>query len=330
MGRRFENPVPLRVWGLVGLALVLAVAAPFVLSPFHMRLLQQVWLFGGMAVGWGMLGGSTGYWSFGHTAFVGLGAFSAALIEQQLGPDMPAALRMIVGMVFATGVTTAAALAVALPVLRLRGIYFAIAMLAFAEILGEVSKAFDVFQGATGLVLPAVSVPGLSKVQLFYFLFLLLFAVNAAAFIWLRRSRLGVGLTCIGQDEDTAAMLGIPTERYKLAAFMLSAVLTGLGGVLYAHSLGFISTGSVFRIDISLNLILYSMLGGIGTVVGPTVGAAIMIFLTQVVLGDLLDLHMALTGAVLIAIVIIAPKGLVGLVRSHVLPGRSRVLRTAP
>ena len=106
-----------------------------------------------------------------------------------------------------------------------------------------------------------------------------------------------------------------PTERYKLIAFVLSAVLTSIGGVLYGYSLGFISTGSVFRIDISLNLILYSMLGGIGTVAGPVVGAALMIILTQVVLGDLLDLHMALTGAVLIAMVTLAPKGIMGLVQ---------------
>jgi branched-chain amino acid transport system permease protein len=309
----FNPPIPAGVWAFAGVLLAGALLLPFVLSPFHLRLAQQILLFGGMAVGWSLLGGFTSYWSFGHTAFFGLGAFSAGLLGQQLGPDLPVALRLLIGLAFAVGLTLIAAVAIAIPVLKLRGIYFAIAMLAFAEILGEISKSFDFFHGTTGFPLPALSVPGLNKVQLFYFLFMLLFVVNVAAFVWLRRSRVGTGLTCVGQDEDTAAMLGIPTERYKLVAFVLSAVLAAIGGVLYGYSLGFISTGSVFRIDISLNLILYSMLGGIGTVAGPIIGAAIMIILTQVVLGDLLDLHMMLTGAVLIAMVILAPKGLMGL-----------------
>lgn len=309
----FHAPIPAAAWVAAVLLLVSALVLPFVLPPFYLRLAQQILLFGGMAVGWSLLGGFTNYWSFGHTAFFGLGAFSAGLLAQWLGADVSVSLRLLLGLAVAVVLTLVAATALAIPVLKLRGIYFAIAMLAFAEILGEISKSFDIFHGTSGFPLPALTVPGLQKVQLFYFLFLLLFVVNIAVFVWLRRSRLGTGLTCVGQDEDTAAMLGIPTEQYKLAAFVLSAVLTAIGGALYGYSLGFISTGSVFRIDISLNLILYAMLGGIGTVAGPVIGAAIMIILTQVVLGEMLDLHMMLTGVVLITMVIGAPKGLVGL-----------------
>lgn len=313
--RGFHKPIPPRHWGLCALLLVGALVLPFVASPFEMRLAQQILLFGGLAVAWNLLGGFTTYWSFGHAAFFGLGAFAAGLLGQQLGPEVPVALRLVLGLLFAIGITLVAAIAVALPVLRLRGIYFAIAMLAFAQILGEVSKTFDVFQGAIGFTLPILKVPGLTKVQIFYFLFLVFLLVCIGLFVAMRRSRMGVGLTCIGQDEDTAAMLGVPTERYKLTAFVMSAVLTAAGGVLYSYSLGFMTSDTVFRIDISLNLILYSMVGGIGTVAGPIIGAAIMILLTQVVLGDLLDLHMLVTGAVLVAMVTLAPKGLIGMVR---------------
>jgi branched-chain amino acid transport system permease protein len=308
-------PIPAGAWVLAALLLAIALLLPLVLPPFYLRLAQQILLFGGMAIGWSLLGGFTNYWSFGHTAFFGLGAFSAGLLSQQLDPGLSMALRALIGLGFAIGLTLIAAVVIAIPVLKLRGIYFAIAMLAFAEILSEISKTFDVFHGTTGFPLPAPPVPGLQKVQLFYFLFLLLFVVNVVVFVALRRSQLGTGLICVGQDEDTAAMLGIPTERYKLVAFVLSAVLTAIAGVVYGYSLGFISTGSVFRTDISLNLIVYSMLGGIGTVTGPVIGATIMIILTQVILGDLLDLHMMLTGAILIAMVILAPKGLVGLLQ---------------
>lgn len=313
--RGFHRPVPASLWALAVLLLALATVLPFVASPFHLRLAQQIMLFGGMAVAWNLLGGFTTYWSFGHAAFFGLGAFAAGLLGQQLGAEASVALRLLVGLAFAVAVTFVAAVAIALPVLRLRGIYFAIAMLAFAQILGEVSKTFDIFQGAMGFPLPVLKVPGLEKVQLFYFLLLLFCLLCIGVFVLVKRSRLGVGLTCIGQDEDTAAMLGVPTERYKLVAFVLSAMLTAAGGVLYVYSLGFMTSSTVFRIDISLNLILFSMVGGIGTVAGPLVGATIMILLTQVVLGDLLDLHMMLTGAVLIAMVTLAPKGLLGLLR---------------
>ncbi|WP_119462601.1 branched-chain amino acid ABC transporter permease [Rhodospirillaceae bacterium SYSU D60014] len=313
--RGFHKPVPATVWALAALLLAGAVVLPFVASPFHLRLAQQILLFGGLAVAWNLLGGFTTYWSFGHAAFFGLGAFAAGLLGQQLGAEFSVAARLIIGLAFAVAISLVAAVAVALPVLRLRGIYFAIAMLAFAQILGEVSKTFDLFQGAMGFPLPLLKFPGLEKVQLFYFLFLLFCLVSVAVFVLVKRSRLGVGLTCIGQDEDTAAMLGVPTERYKLVAFVLSAMLTAAGGVLYVYGLGFMTSETVFRIDISLNLILFSMVGGIGTVAGPLIGATIMILLTQVVLGDLLDLHMMLTGAVLIAMVILAPKGLLGLFR---------------
>jgi branched-chain amino acid transport system permease protein len=260
-----------------------------------------------------MLGGFTQYWSFGHTAFVGLGAFAAALLEQRLDPSTSAAARMLLGTLGATVLGAIVAGLLALPILRLRGIYFAVAMLAVAEIMGEASKNFDIFQGAIGLSLPAVSVPGLSKVQLFYYLFLLFVVLNGVLFALIAKSRFGTGLTCIGQDEDTAGMLAVPTERYKTIAFVLSAALATLGGALYGHSLGFIATDSVFRIDMSFNMILYAMIGGMGTVLGPIIGAAIMIVVTQVFLGDLLDYHMLLTGALLIVIVLVAPKGLLGL-----------------
>ena len=296
-------------------ALIVAVVSPWFLSAFPIRVLQQVLLFGGLAIAWSMLGGLTQYWSFGHTAFVGLGAFASALLEQHIDPSVGAAFVMLAGVVGATMLGAVVAAVLAIPILRLRGIYFAVAMLAVAEIMGEASKNFDVFQGAMGVSLPSVNVPGLSKVQLFYYLFLLFLVVCALLFAWVAKSRFGTGLTCIGQDEDTAAMLGVPTERYKSTAFVLSAALATLGGALYAHSLGFITSGSVFRTDMSFNMILFAMIGGMGTVFGPILGAAIMTVVTQVLLGDLLDYHMLLTGLLLIAIVLAAPKGLLGLAK---------------
>jgi branched-chain amino acid transport system permease protein len=108
-------------------------------------------------------------------------------------------------------------------------------------------------------------------------------------------------------------MLGVPTERYKRVAFVVSAVLTGLMGVIYAHSLGYITTDSVYRDDTNLSLIVYSLLGGMGTLFGPVIGAGLLVFITQVILGRLLDFHLFATGLLLVLLILMAPGGVNGL-----------------
>jgi len=131
----------------------------------------------------------------------------------------------------------------------------------------------------------------------------------------IRRSRFGAGLLSIREDEDTARMLGVPTERYKRIAFVVSAVLTGLMGVIYAHSLGYITTDSVYRDDTNLSLIVFSLLGGMGTLFGPVIGAFLLVFITQVVLARLLDFHLFATGLLLVVLVLAAPGGVLGLLK---------------
>jgi branched-chain amino acid transport system permease protein len=111
-------------------------------------------------------------------------------------------------------------------------------------------------------------------------------------------------------------MLGVPTERYKRQAFVISAVLTGLLGVIYGHSLGYITTDSVYRDDTNLNLIVYSLLGGMGTLFGPVIGAFMLVFITPVVLARLLDFHLFATGLLLVVLVLAAPGGVLGFVKS--------------
>jgi branched-chain amino acid transport system permease protein len=302
---------------LIALVLSLLASSPLVLSPFQTRVVMHILFFGGMALAWNMLSGLTGYWSFGHTAFVGIGAFASGLIEQQFGSMFSPSVKILLGGVFAVGVSVLMTLIIAIPILRLRGIYFAIGMLCFAEILGEMSRNFNIFKGALGISYPPLLFAGLNRLQSAFYAFLAVFVVTGLVFVLVRRSRFGVGLVCVGQDEDTASMMGIPTERYKIVAFVISAALTTIFGVIYSHSLGFITSSSVFRTDMSLNLILYCMVGGIGTLYGPVIGAAIMVILTEVVLGELLNLHMMLTGLVLIAIVTFFPKGLFGTLSLH-------------
>lgn len=303
-------------WWIVAslIGFVALAAAPGFLSPFHVRVGALCLFFAGLALAWTLLGGLAGYWSFGHTAFIGLGAFSAALLEGALRLH-PATLSLAVGALAASVSCAVLSALLAWPILRLRGIYFAVAMLGVAQVLAELTSNVDAFKGAMGVVLPRVTLHGVTQHALYYLLFLgLTFIILAIAFA-IRIGRVGHGLISLREDEDTARMLGVPTERYKIAMFVLSATLTGVLGAVYAHSLGYITTESVYRTDFSLDMIVYCLLGGIGTLVGPIMGAALMTVLTQVVLGRLLSIHMFVTGALLVILVLVAPHGIVGLFR---------------
>jgi len=306
-----------RRWIVASLvAIVLLALAPLWLAPFHVRVGQQFLLSAGLALAWTILGGFAGYWSFGHAAFIGLGAFSAALSMPALAglPPLAAFLVALAIGCIACGVLAAA---IAYPILRLRGIYFAIAMLGVSQVVAELNNNLDFLKGSMGVTLPAIVPRAIDPATWFYYAFLIATVLTLAIAFAVKTSRIGHGLVAIREDEDTARMLGVPTERYKIMMFVLSAMLAGLFGIIYAWSLGYITSGSVYRTDFSLNMIVYSLLGGIGTLIGPIIGALLMVVLTQVVLGQLLDIHMMLTGILLVALVLLAPRGLTGFVRER-------------
>ena len=310
-----------RWWiALTVVAIAALAAVPFILMPFHVRVGQLILLSTALGLSWTLLGGFAGYWSFGHTAFIGLGAFAAGLFETEfLGTAFMRAeplTGLAIGTLVAMAICATAAAIVAWPILRLRGIYFAVAMLGVAQVLAELTNSIEAFKGSLGLVFPRIPAFGLRQEAVFYYLLLIATAVILAIAFAIKNARIGHGLAAMREDEDTARMLGVPTERYKITMFILSATLTGALGAIYAHSLGYITTGSVYRTDFSLNMIVHNLLGGIGTLLGPMIGAIIMVLLTQVILGSFLNLHMFLTGAMLVALVLAAPKGIVGTIKS--------------
>jgi branched-chain amino acid transport system permease protein len=294
-------------------AVALLVLLPAVLTPFQIRVAQQVFLGAGLSLAWTILGGFAGYWSFGHAAFVGVGAFTAGLVATRAMPHVGGGWDLAIPL--GSGGLAAGALAtlIAYPLLRLRGIYFAIAMLGVSQVASELSANVEWIGGGVGLTLPPAGPDWMKPETFFYYLLLggLALALGAAAAV--RGRRLGHGLLAIREDEDTARMLGVPTERYKIAAYVLSAVLVGLQGAVFAYSLGYFTTQSVFRLEFSLNMIVHALIGGIGTLAGPVIGATLLVLLTQVVLGSLLEYHVFITGAVVVSIVLLAPDGLIGL-----------------
>jgi branched-chain amino acid transport system permease protein len=189
-------------------------------------------------------------------------------------------------------------------------------MLGVSHVCAELNNNIDVLQGSLGLNFPSITPADWDPATFFYELYLVMGVIVLLIAWQIRRSRFGAGLLSIREDEDTARMLGVPTERYKRQAFVISAVLTGLLGVIYGHSLGYITTDSVYRDDTNLNLIVYSLLGGMGTLFGPVIGAFMLVFITQVVLARLLDFHLFATGLLLVVLVLAAPGGVLGFVRN--------------
>jgi branched-chain amino acid transport system permease protein len=305
---------------VTSLLLMLAAAAflalgPYLLPPFYVRVGQLMLYSAGLGVAWAILGGFAGYASFGNAAFIGVGAFSAGLLEAQL-ESLPAPLLLAVGVLFGGVVCGVLSAAISFPILRLRGTFFAIAMLGVSHVCAEITNNVDYFQGSLGLNFPTVAPASLDPAVFFYWLYLAGGLIVLLIAWQIRRSKFGAGLLAIREDEDTARMLGVPTERYKRQAFVVSAVLTGMLGVLYGHSLGYITTESVYRDDTNLSLSVSSLLGGMGTLFGPVIGAFSLVFITQVVLGRLLDFHLFATGLLLVILVLTAPGGVIGVARS--------------
>jgi branched-chain amino acid transport system permease protein len=299
---------------LVVVAALLLAAGPLFLPPFYVRVGQLMLYSAGLGLAWAILGGFAGYASFGHAAFIGVGAFTAGLVENRFS-SLPPYLLFPLGLLAAAAACAVVSALIAYPILRLRGTFFAIAMLGVSHVCAEVTNNIDFFQGSMGLNFPPLAPAGMDPANFFYELYLV-GALLILLISWqIRRSRFGAGLLSIREDEDTARMLGVPTERYKRTAFVVSAVLTGLMGVVYAHSLGYITTDSVYRDDTNLSLIVYSLLGGMGTLFGPVIGAFLLVFITQVILGRLLDFHLFATGLLLVVLILAAPGGIAGLLK---------------
>jgi branched-chain amino acid transport system permease protein len=309
---------------LIAIAAVLIVAAalPQFLPPFYIRVVQLFFFAASLALAWNIMGGLAGYWSFGHTVFIGMGAFAAAHFVSFLGLSA-GPLQMLIGVVFAALFCGVFAAIIAYPILRLRGIYFAIAMLGISQVVAELANNVSWIQGDVGMFIETRLPEGMEPERFYYYVFGALLVVSALVSFLILRSRFGYGLLAIREDEDTSKMLGVPTEQLKALGFVVSASLVGMLGATYAYSLGYFTTGSVFRVDFSLNMIIYCLIGGIGTIAGPIVGAALMLLLTQIVLGQLLEWHLLVTGLVVVAIVLTMPDGIMGLLRS--LSGRGRV-----
>lgn len=257
-----------------------------------------------LAQSWNFIGGFAGYSAFGNVAFFGIGAYTTGLM---LMAGLPFWLGLLLGGVVA-GVL---ALLFGLPVLRLKGHYFAIATLGIAVALREIITVRDVGGGGGGLM--SLPLPGLDSYVGFFYGFLALAVLCLLISVWMTRSRFGYALVAIRESEAAAEALGIATFNYKIAAYILSAVPTALAGGLYAYwSTGF-DPPTVFDIGISVEVVLLCFLGGTGTVLGPIIGGIVFELLSYQFQTSGFSLHNTLLGLSIALVTLFLPQGIIRL-----------------
>ena len=292
-------------WGRwVALALVGAALAalPQVASSYVLFLIYLTCVNISLAQSWNLIGGYTGLVSLGHAAFFGIGAYTTALLIRGVG--MPFVLATLAGGLVAAGF----AAAVSLPIFRFRGIYFTIGTLVLAEALRIWMINWEWTGGAQGLNLPSSSVPPLTN---FYYIALALAAGSTLLLGAILRSRLGLALRATRDNEDAAQNMGINTFRTKLAAFALSAFLAGLTGGIHAVKLSVIEPYSIFAANWTIATINTVIIGGIGTLFGPLLGAIVLTLLAEI-LAHLYAVHLIITGVIFILVIRFLPAGLWG------------------
>ena len=317
------QPIP---WKLHLAVLALAIAFPFVFpSSFMVNFGVMALFYAFIGQSWNIAGGFAGQLSFGHVAFFGVGAYASTIVQMRLGlsPWLGLPASALAGAVVG-GVIAALSFRAGL-----KGSYFALITLAFAEVLRIVANSIGITGGGLGMLIPMKA--GVGNFQFadrsgFYFLILALAVLSIALAEWLRRSRFGAHLAAIRENEDAARALGINVFSEKVKVMVLSGAIGGVGGCFFAQYFLYIDPLIVFGVDKSVEMLLVSMIGGAGTVYGPLVGAVLLALASDVtrVLTQVQGLSLVLYGTLLVVIIAYLPNGLIDLFRRRAKPAEKK------
>jgi branched-chain amino acid transport system permease protein len=279
----------------------------------------MILFYGYLGTSWNILGGYAGQFSFGHAAFFGIGAYASTLafvnwnITPWIGMVFGGLLGMLLGLLIGSLCFH----------YGLRGPYFALATLAFSELLRLISLNLDLTGKAMGILIPLKGDAPLyfqHESKIFYYFVILLMFIGA---LWITRridgGKIGDYFSAIREDEDAAEAIGVDSFVYKLLAISLSGFLTALGGTFYAQYFLYIDPAVTFGIGNSIEIFLRPIVGGMGTVYGPIIGALVLGPLGEVtrgMLGGYQGVHLMIYGAILVSVIIFLPNGIYGWLRS--------------
>jgi branched-chain amino acid transport system permease protein len=293
-----------RIFALLGVTLAFAAVPLFLPNDYVLQVFFRIVLFAALGLAWNLVGGYAGQLSLGHVAFFGVGAYGMAMFYAH---HVPVWLSVILAAIVATGF----AAIIGSVVFRLRGPYFTLSTIAFGEVLRLTATNLAATGGAIGLSTPALFQPK-SFWKMFYLSAVALAVASFLVNAWTSRSRFGYYLMAIREDEETASAVGIDTANYKLRALMVSAFLTALGGALYGSAFQFIVPDSVLTVEISVQIAIITMLGGAGTLLGPVVGAVLLLTASEVFKNKFQESHLLTYGILIVLVVLFLPEGIVG------------------
>lgn len=297
---------------LLFLALPLGVDSPYYL---HMMAIVLFWAY--LACSWNIVGGFAGQLSLGHGVYLATGAYVSSLLFKYL------MISPWLGMIIAGLTASVLGIIVGYPTLRLKGAYYALATVGFAEgfkvlLINTTDIGSWHTGGAEGFLVPLMGVSPLymqflSKVPYYYIALALLLLILGVTW-WIDRSRLGYYLTALREDEDAARALGINTSRAKLTAAVISSFFTGVGGVFYAQLIRYLEPNTVAGEIISNQIVFLAIVGGRGSLIGPVLGGFFLTIVgevTRTFFGQLMGLHLFIYGTIVALFVIFKPKGLI-------------------
>ena len=306
-----------RAWSRLALPLLLAggllvvLIVPQYLNSYWLRVLTQVLMIAALASSWNIIAGICGYFSFGNVVFFGIGAYTTAVLMSQL--DVPFLVTIPVAGILAA----VFAVLTGLPLLRLRGHYFAIATLGINLGTRELVSNLDWTGGGKGIWLQIPDMePRAFSLYVFYMMAAML-AVTVAGVIALLRSRAGYAMRAIRGNETSASVLGIDTTFYKVLAFAISALFSGMVGSIYIFWMGYIEPGQAFDMNLNIQFVMAGLMGGLGSVVGPLLGAVTLQLFSELIWSHFLQIHLAVLGILIILVVLFLPNGLVSLFTSR-------------
>jgi branched-chain amino acid transport system permease protein len=286
---------------------ILLLAAPLLFQTrYSQHVLILILLYVTLGSAWNILGGYAGQLSLGHAAFFGIGAYSAAVLASKTG------LSPWLGMMLGPMVALPVALLVGWICFRLRGPYFTLSTIAIGEVVRLIALNWrDLTGGAVGVVIRPSILSGTSKIP-YYYIILVVAVATVALCRWISRRKLGYFLMAIREDEETAESIGIDTTRYKLVALSLSAAITALAGAFYANYFLFVEPTVVLPLALSVEIVLIAIIGGLGTVPGPLLGAVLLKLSSEVFRNYFEQANLLIYGALLIAVILFMPGGLMG------------------
>ena len=293
----------MRIWIVAAAVVVIAAVLPLGVSPYILGVLTLAYYFGVFAMAWDLLFGFAGEVNFGPTFLIGVGAYSAGMLNAYAGLPIP------VCVIAGAALSVVAGVLLALPALRLSGPYFGLTTLVAVLLLQQLIVVFAGFTGGEiGLTVPDVlSIDSVTN----YEYALAFMAVSGAILFGLSRSSVGLILQASGQDAIEAAALGFNVTKHKLAAFCISALFSGLAGAMLVFYLGAASVGTLVDVTVGVQIIIAAVLGGRRTILGAALGAVFLIVAAEV-LRPIGQINTLVVAAVALVVLLFVPDGFLG------------------